>query len=108
MEQVITGIIIAFLVFQTINWFVLQAYRVKLDFQKHSITQAQAERCLLHIRLMYFWLLSDYYTGRMTEIYYLAYESPEVSIETVERMRRSMKRRMVRGLPKQQQKRVRA
>lgn len=71
------------LVINTINWFVLQAYRVKLDFQKTSVTQAQAERMVLRIGLMYFGLQSDYYTDRMKELYYLAYNSPEVHPETI-------------------------
>ena len=78
LEEIIVGLIIIYLVFNTINWFVLQAYRVKLDFQKTSVTQTQAERIVLHIRLMYFWLQSDYYTDRMKGLYYLDYNSPEV------------------------------
>ena len=38
----------------------------------------------------------------MKEIYYLVYNSPEVKLETIEKMRRSVGRRMVRGLPKLQ------
>lgn len=106
MEEIVKAIlvllIIIFFIFQTANWFILQAYRIKLNFQKNPVTQMQAERLLKQIRFIYFWLMSSYYTSRMKEIYYLAYNSPEVEVETVEKLRRSIGRRMVRGLPKLQ------
>jgi len=96
----------SFLIFQTVHWFVFQLYRIKLDHQPTPVTELQAQRILLHVRLILFWLLSDYYTERMKEAYYLAFNSPEVSKTTSEAIRRSMKWRMVRGLPKMQKKQI--
>ncbi|WP_028273267.1 hypothetical protein [Atopococcus tabaci] len=88
MENLIKMLIGLFLVLQTVNWFALQIYRIKLDRQSEPVTQLQAERVVLHIRLIYFWLLSDYYTSRMQEIYYLLYENPEVNPKTTQKLRR--------------------
>ena len=41
MKEAVTAIIVIFLGFQTVNWFVLQAYRIKLDYQKTPVTQQQ-------------------------------------------------------------------
>lgn len=101
-ERVIEFLIGCFFVFQIGNWFTFQFYRMKLDRQPMPVTELQAQRIRLHVQLIWFWLLSDYYTDRMKEAYYLTYNSPEVSKETAESIRRNMKWRMVRGLPKMQ------
>lgn len=107
MEEIIKAVLaillIIFFIFQTANWFVMQAYRIKLDYQKTPVTQKQAERLLKQVRFIYFWLMSSYYTNRMKEVYYLMYNSPDVELETIEKMRKSVGRRMVRGLPKLQE-----
>lgn len=98
MKEIIMILLIAFFVFETINWFSLQTLRLKLKFQKSHVTQAQAERVLKQVRFIYFWLSSSYYFNRLRELYFFVYESPEVSIETKDALYKSLTRRFVSGL----------
>lgn len=100
MGEIIIVVIIAFFVFETINWFVLAGKMMKYNFQKGALTEKQAKGLLKHIRFIYFWLSSPYYFNKLREAYHLTYSSPEVSDKTKEGMRISLTRRFVRGLPK--------
>jgi len=97
-KAALTIVIISFFVLETINWFTLQALRLKMKFQRGHATQAQAERVLRQVRFIYFWLASGYYFDRLRELYFFVYESPEVSVETKDALYKSLSRRFVRGL----------
>jgi uncharacterized membrane protein YwzB len=98
LKEIIAILLILFFAFETINWFTLQALRMKMKFQKHHATQEQATRVLKQVRLIYFWLSSDYYFNRLRELYYFVYESPEVQIETKDGLYKSLTRRFVKDL----------
>jgi uncharacterized membrane protein YwzB len=93
-------LVVLFLLFETINWFRLQSLRLKIKFQKHHCTQEQANIILKRVRLIYFWLSSDYYYNRLRELYFFVYESPEVSYEIKDGLYHSLSRRFVKGLTK--------
>ncbi|MCU9613035.1 hypothetical protein OEV98_05660 [Caldibacillus lycopersici] len=98
MKALLVILIILFFLFEIVNWFTLQALRVKIKFQKEHVSQSQANRILKQIRYIYFWLSSDYYFNRLRQLYFFVYGSPEVSIETKEQLYKSLNRRFVKGL----------
>lgn len=100
MKEIVMIIVVLFFAFETINWFVLQSLRIKMKLQKGYTTEAQATRVLKQVRFIYFWLSSDYYFNRLRELYFMVYESPEVSFETKQALYKSLSRRFVSGLRK--------
>ena len=102
MKETLFVLITLFLLFETINWFTFTAKLLKYSFQKEPITEEQAKGILKHIRLIYFWLSSPYYFNKLRKAYYMVFESPAVSKETKEALRKSLSRRFVRGLAKVQ------
>ena len=100
MEKFLVSIIVLFFVFETVNWFILQTIRTKVVFQSHPCTEQQAKRMLRHVRLIYFWLSSDYYWTRMQDTYAVVVASPDVSNETKRELYKSLHRRFVKNLVK--------
>ena len=102
MKEFLILLLVLFLVFETINWFTMTTKLLKYNFQKEHISEEQAKGILKHVRLIYFWLSSPYYFNKLREAYYIVLNSPNVSKETQENLRKSLVRRFVRGLPKVQ------